>query len=153
MSFLNSLLHSHGPNYLSKFFLLRIHKTAPVDLSAIAAGEISLALSCHHLPLILYFQHWFLAIFITKQRFLPPGECITEGGEKCVFPFRYKGILYYECTTAGGYSKPWCTTKTNWDYCGSCDSGEGQLLFQSKLPWAGSRLGEICAVIANFWPA
>ena len=44
----------------------------------------------------------------------------------CVFPFTYDGITHTECTYYGGYSKPWCGTKTdengiyqggNWGYC------------------------------------
>ena len=44
----------------------------------------------------------------------------------CVFPFTYQGITYTECTYVGGYSKPWCGTKTdengiyqsgNWGFC------------------------------------
>ena len=30
---------------------------------------------------------------------------------------------------------------------------EGEICVMIKLPWAGGRLGDICAVIAYFWPA
>ena len=44
----------------------------------------------------------------------------------CVFPFTYDGITHTSCTYYGGYSKPWCGTKTDenglyqsgqWGYC------------------------------------
>merc|ERR1719186_1199694 len=42
------------------------------------------------------------------------GDCLTIGGAKvgvsCVFPFKTRGITYTECTYAGGYSTPWCST-------------------------------------------
>ena len=57
--------------------------------------------------------------------------CITTEYSKkactaCVFPFTYDGITHSQCTYYGGYSKPWCGTKTdengvyqsgNWGYC------------------------------------
>jgi len=53
-------------------------------------------------------------------------------GRSCYFPFRFQGVTYTQCTTAGGYSKAWCPTAYNayesyhatgqWGYCGSsCD--------------------------------
>ena len=42
------------------------------------------------------------------------GQCLTTGGAKvntpCVFPFTARGITYTECTKAGGFSIPWCST-------------------------------------------
>merc|ERR550519_1479412 len=36
------------------------------------------------------------------------GECLTisgaQKGVKCVFPFKARGTLYYQCTTAGGFT-------------------------------------------------
>jgi len=57
--------------------------------------------------------------------------CITTEDSKkaytaCDFPFTYDGITHTECTYYGGYSKPWCGTKTDenglyqsghWGYC------------------------------------
>merc|ERR1712243_447701 len=43
--------------------------------------------------------------------------CNTVSGSvpnaPCVFPFKYGGQTYTSCTTAGGFSKPWCSTRTN----------------------------------------
>ena len=50
----------------------------------------------------------------------------------CSFSFRFQGVTYTQCTTAGGYSTAWCPTAYNayesyhatgqWGYCGSsCD--------------------------------
>jgi len=36
-----------------------------------------------------------------------PESCRTTSGEKCVFPFIFKGIKYYECTFSES-STPWC---------------------------------------------
>ena len=58
-------------------------------------------------------------------------SCITTEESKkkcteCVFPFTYKGVTHTACTTYGGYSTPWCGTKTDengvyksghWGYC------------------------------------
>jgi len=43
--------------------------------------------------------------------------CMTTSGAvsgaECQFPFIYKGKVYNSCTTAGGFSQPWCSTGTN----------------------------------------
>jgi hypothetical protein len=38
----------------------------------------------------------------------------ASSGEHCVFPFKYKGRLYLECTTED-WSAPWCATSANYD--------------------------------------
>lgn len=38
--------------------------------------------------------------------------CLTQSGEACVFPFKYRGILYDACTKAN-HPRFWCATKTN----------------------------------------
>merc|ERR1712222_243395 len=44
-------------------------------------------------------------------------KCLTTSGAvsgaECQFPFIYKGQVYNSCTTAGGFSQPWCSTGTN----------------------------------------
>merc|ERR1712212_1036701 len=44
-------------------------------------------------------------------------KCMTTSGAvsgaECQFPFIYKGQIYNSCTTAGGFSQPWCSTGTN----------------------------------------
>lgn len=49
---------------------------------------------------------------------------LTEGGERCVFPFSYEGENYRQCTKAAGRHLEWCATEvderggaTQWDYC------------------------------------
>jgi len=61
--------------------------------------------------------------------------CKTEKGKKCVFPFKYKNVLYTECTRRGGglfgtglFAAPWCSTGVDgngnyngaWGKCGEC---------------------------------
>ena len=50
----------------------------------------------------------------------------TQRYMPCVFPFTYDGITHTACTYYGGYSTPWCSTKTDenglyqsgqWGYC------------------------------------
>uniref|UniRef100_A0A8C5X5C4 Insulin like growth factor 2 receptor n=1 Tax=Malurus cyaneus samueli TaxID=2593467 RepID=A0A8C5X5C4_9PASS len=49
---------------------------------------------------------------------------VTETGELCVFPFKYKGKTYEECVTEGK-NRPWCATTENyqgdekWGFCSS----------------------------------
>merc|ERR1719315_863901 len=49
-------------------------------------------------------------------------------GSKCVFPFKYQGVVHNACTTAGGFSRPWCSTKVDYwgkhdeRYWGNCDT-------------------------------
>ena len=38
-------------------------------------------------------------------------DCKTEEGSDCVFPFRYRGILYNKCTKVED-TKLWCSTQT-----------------------------------------
>merc|ERR1719432_713143 len=56
-----------------------------------------------------------------------PSKCITTSGAvsgaECQFPFVFQGQVYNSCTTAGGFSQPWCSTGSNayrqWGYCAS----------------------------------
>merc|ERR1719300_933321 len=57
--------------------------------------------------------------------------CYTVSGAMvqaaCVFPFTFQGVTYSTCTTAGGFSRPWCSTATDTNtnhlkgYWGDCD--------------------------------
>ena len=63
----------------------------------------------------------------------PPTGCTTVSGESCVFPFRFRGVLYNECTFEGNApedTEPWCSTLTDsnddhvsgqgkWGFCAS----------------------------------
>ena len=74
-----------------------------------------------------------LSLFFFTQGGLcaPKLGCKTVGGrvtgKPCVFPFRYNGVLYNECTKVFD-TKLWCSTSTNssndhqsgnWGYCPS----------------------------------
>merc|ERR1711892_1598766 len=43
---------------------------------------------------------------------LVSGDCLTTSGQSCVFPFKYGGVTYNTCTTAGGFA-PWCSTQVD----------------------------------------
>jgi len=49
-------------------------------------------------------------------------------GTKCVFPFKHKGVVHTACTYAGGFSRPWCSTKVDYwgrhddQFWGNCDT-------------------------------
>jgi len=74
----------------------------------------------------------------TTTKAAPKAPCRTIStpnglsGRSCYFPFRFQGVTYTQCTTAGGYATAWCPTAYNayesyhatgqWGYCGSsCD--------------------------------
>ena len=39
-------------------------------------------------------------------------KCLTESGDKCIFPFKFNDVTYYECTW--DYSNtPWCSTEAD----------------------------------------
>ncbi len=53
---------------------------------------------------------------------------MTTSGYKCVFPFKYKTIQYFKCTTVDSPGRPWCAIAVDstgtyvygqWDYCGT----------------------------------
>ena len=48
-----------------------------------------------------------ISIFISDH-------CVTESGVRCVFPFRYEGVLHHQCTDAD-HDAQWCSTKTDED--------------------------------------
>ena len=51
---------------------------------------------------------------------VPKTPCLTytvagnANGAFCNFPFRYKDVLYYECTLVDN-KRPWCSTTPNFD--------------------------------------
>jgi len=38
---------------------------------------------------------------------------VTTCPTPCKFPFIFQGVVHYACTRAGGFSTPWCSTKTD----------------------------------------
>ena len=73
-------------------------------------------------------------------------ECKTAAGPTpnvpCIFPFKYKGKTYHECTTIDSNNIPWCPTMvdasgngvgTNWGICGSECIGLGNTVFLSLV--------------------
>ena len=56
------------------------------------------------------------------------GECLTNQGHRCVFPFKYNGVAHDGCIQKWTDTKPWCAIKVDqdgsyvkardsWDYC------------------------------------
>ena len=64
--------------------------------------------------------------------------CVNDGGFKCLWPFKYKGKQYYDCTTldSGYASKSWCydvRENGKWDYCKTCKGIDAYFpIFQYK---------------------
>ena len=71
---------------------------------------------------------------VAKKAAIP--YCFTISGpmsrKKCIFPFRYDGVLYNQCIYAN-HDKLWCSTQTdgndnhiigNWGNCGLCESSK-----------------------------
>ena len=72
----------------------------------------------------------FISSFSKKiSRFKKSIAVETTKNEKCVFPFTYNGVMFYDCTKWGG-SKAWCSLTGNydkdkkWGYCNSVDTTE-----------------------------
>merc|ERR1719422_542595 len=64
-------------------------------------------------------------------------SCTATSGQQCVFPFRYKGVVYTQCTSID-QSQPWCSTSVT----ASGDHVTGSLGFcPSTCPGAGSSSG------------
>ena len=44
-------------------------------------------------------------------------------GKRCHFPFEYKGIMHYGCTTEDSLGQPWCSASSNFSNhaFGYCD--------------------------------
>lgn len=60
-----------------------------------------------------------------------PGVTYTTTGEKCAFPFVYRGKTYHECTRIDHHSK-WCSTTSNYDgKWGHC-AAEGTRVYARK---------------------
>ena len=47
--------------------------------------------------------------------------CKVENGETCTFPFKYKGVEYYQCTDVENEGKLWCFTNTSNPVKESCE--------------------------------
>lgn len=66
-----------------------------------------------------------------RQRSTPkaPSGCKVEGGDSCVFPFKYNGKTYHDCTMEDHHSL-WCATSVNSDKSyeeyGNCINNDGK---------------------------
>jgi hypothetical protein len=89
-----------------------------------------------HSPFSVTVSTWDAAEYEILQLDPRPGNCVVKrrmdgasgggpaqgdlsagtagSGEPCVFPFQYKGRLYFECTTQD-WSAPWCATSARYD--------------------------------------
>ena len=72
----------------------------------------------------------------------------TEEGDPCIFPFKWKGVQYQNCTLAGDSEKTWCSTANDdngevisgsWGDCFPCSSG--------KFDWNYSLIYSILSVV------
>ena len=59
-------------------------------------------------------------IYISGQDNIIGGPSI---GKRCQFPFEYKGIMHYKCTTEDSLGQPWCASSSNYSIhtFGYCD--------------------------------
>ena len=73
-----------------------------------------------------------LVAILGNQTFAASQLC-TVDGERCVMPFRFKGVMNTACTVQDG-GPPWCSTKTDsydnhigngghWGDCAPCPTG------------------------------
>lgn len=73
--------------------------------------------------------------WISGSKSCPKVKCNTKKGKQCVFPFKYKNVLYTACTRranglfgSGLGADPWCATDVDlngnyngaWDNCDKC---------------------------------
>merc|ERR1719350_671332 len=79
-------------------------------------------------PLLLLPCLAALCVAIPNLAWRSPTLCTTLAGEKCIFPFRYEGVVHYQCTHADSPA-PWCATQvhsngtTVTDRWGDCSLG------------------------------
>merc|ERR1712025_727019 len=106
---------------MGQFKLLHQSRVKGVSLSSADQGTMS-----SYLIICLVLVHLGTA---TAQEVKCSTKATSEGkaNTPCVFPFKHGPKTFTSCTTAGGYSEPWCSTKTdssgkhvkgNW---GTCD--------------------------------
>jgi len=107
---------------------------------------------------------------IVNSNRLKDRSCDTQGSgpynQACVFPFRYQGATYYNCTTAGSAAE-WCSTKTDATnshisgYWGNCDSLDAQLAqgtYSDSSKTCSLSKYHICYALGNYgfvevdWP-
>ena len=83
---------------------------------------------------------WKICLIVNRHNSHVSGDCLTISGavtgKKCIFPFRYNGILHHLCTK-DDHDKLWCSTLTDengdhvdgqWGNCGLCGSGKYHIL-------------------------
>ena len=51
----------------------------------------------------------------------------TTDGDQCIFPFQYKGVLVFTCTTRD-HDKLWCATTSNYDNDKDGGNCEGEVI-------------------------
>jgi len=99
---------------------------------------------------------------IVNSNRLRDRSCDSEGSgpynQACVFPFRYNGVTYNECTTTGSNFE-WCSTFTDSTnshqkgYWGNCDSKENELAqttFSDSTKTCTLSKYHICYALGNY---
>jgi len=84
---------------------------------------------------------------------------MTTGGEQCVFPFKYKGVTYYECTTVNSIVGPWCATETtedgsykSWDECIWAQPSTVSAISDTRMPPSATTDAKISTTTAETIP-
>ena len=82
------------------------------EFQGLTLSTPSLVLTKKDLYLCLVFKTW-------KAGNSPDAE-EGDGNQGCIFPFKYNGVEYNECTDVQWKNK-WCATATNWkdEYIGA----------------------------------
>merc|ERR1711936_813148 len=70
-----------------------------------------------------------------------PNSCNTQSGSSCVFPFKYKGVEYTQCSYAES-PVPWCATMT--DSQGTVVTGRWGDCQTSSTSSSGPQTGQSC---------
>ena len=86
-------------------------------------------------------------------------SCYTVEGNECVFPFTYKDVQYFNCTSEDVY-QPWCATEINgnqiigWGLClPDCPFivPDVVCLAPPEVPQFGSRNASFHPIEENYW--
>lgn len=89
-------------------------------------------------------------------------SCDTKGSgpynQACVFPFRFEGVTYTNCTTASSNIE-WCATKTDttdsylpgfWGYCDQMENELAQKTFSGSTKTCSLSKYHICHAFSNY---